>query len=51
MPGSRPPKEVGFNNMILFYPFRGDVPYRVGSRWQLSIAPDGVLSLKPSKEV
>ncbi len=49
MPGSRPPKEVGFNHVILFYPFAGTVPYRVGSRWQLAIRPDGALSLEPSK--
>jgi hypothetical protein len=46
-PGSHPPKTLGFNSVVLFYPFKGEVPYKVGSKWKLIIESDGKLTIAP----
>lgn len=43
--GTLPPKEVGINTMILFFPFKEGLPYTVGSRWNLTVYGDGKLEL------
>lgn len=48
MEGTVPPKEIGINTMILFFPFPEGVPYIVGSRWTLRISNDGRLTLTPA---
>ena len=43
--GSIPPKEIGINTMILFFPFPQGLPYTIGSRWTIRIAADGTMTL------
>ena len=45
--GGMPPKRVGANQLVLFYWGHGEVPYKIGSRWKLRVAPNGALSLIP----
>jgi hypothetical protein len=48
MEGTVPPKEIGINTMVLFFPFPRGLPYVVGSKWTLRIADDGRMTLSPA---
>jgi hypothetical protein len=45
-PGTMPPKEVAFNVIIMFFRFDTEVPYRVGSKWQLTVGADGRITVE-----
>lgn len=48
-PGGMPPKKVGLNTLVLFFKFKDSAPYKVGTRWDLTVKPNGELSLKEVK--
>jgi hypothetical protein len=47
VPGGHPPKTVQLNTFSMFYKLDGECPYKVGSKWKLSLSPDGSLELRP----
>lgn len=51
MPGVTSPqvKKISSNILVVFMPVEGECPYAAGSRWKLSIANDGALTLKRAK--
>jgi hypothetical protein len=48
--GSVPPKKQGLITLVLFADLKGTVPYKVGSKWRVSIGESGALSLKEVKK-
>jgi hypothetical protein len=43
--GSAPPKMQGTIALVIFAKFPGPVPYKVGSKWRLTIKESGVVTL------
>jgi hypothetical protein len=47
--GAAPPKMQGSIALIIFGRFSGPVPYRVGSKWNMSIKESGALTLREAR--
>ena len=47
--GQAPPKEQGANVLALYFDFKGAVPYKAGSFWNLEIKDNGEIMLKEAK--
>jgi hypothetical protein len=47
--GQAAPKLQGTNVLALYFDFKGAVPYKVGSFWNIEIKENGELSLKEAK--
>lgn len=47
--GAKHPAVIYYDTIIMFFDFDKTVPYKVGSKWELSIKESGELSLKEVK--
>jgi hypothetical protein len=46
---SKPAKKIAFNTISIFFHSSKTIPYKVGSKWNISIADNGTVTVRGTK--